>query len=191
MASDSSCSSAESDSSSGADAEQTRLETQLRHLNTPLQSQQEDGIATSPLLTLPVLNTSAVPQYGLIGAGSNMTEQGYSSRRQLLSARIFQNVAAPSSTFICGSQGSGKSNTLACLLENCLISGPLGRLPRPLTGIVFHYDGFNSDAGGLPCEAAFLASNSQIKVRILCAPTNTRTIAVSHQHKPSDITDST
>ncbi|CAN9170184.1 unnamed protein product [Alternaria alternata] len=34
--------------------------------------------------------------------------------------RLFFNVTTPSSIFICGSQGSGKSHTLSCLLENCL-----------------------------------------------------------------------
>ncbi|KAF9249632.1 hypothetical protein DTO006G1_6702 [Penicillium roqueforti] len=42
--------------------------------------------------------------------------------------------------------------------------------------VVFHYDTFICDNGGSPCEAAFLASNPDIKVRVLCAPTNLRTI---------------
>jgi len=51
-------------------------------------------------------------------------------------------------------------------------------LPRPLTGIVFHYDTFISDTGGSPCEAAWLSSNPNVKVRVLCPPTNTRTMKV-------------
>ncbi|KAJ5292194.1 hypothetical protein N7478_001445 [Penicillium angulare] len=90
--------------------------------------------------------------------------------------RLFFNVSSPSSTFICGSQGSGKSHTLSCILEGSLISSKAGRLPKPLTAVVFHYDTFISDVNGSPCEAAFLASNPDIKVRILCAPTNLRTI---------------
>ncbi|KAI1342084.1 hypothetical protein F5Y15DRAFT_430534 [Xylariaceae sp. FL0016] len=107
-------------------------------------------------------------QYALLAGDSETLHKTPTS-----DARIFYNVAAPSSAFICGSQGSGKSHTLSCLLENCLISSPLlGTLPKPLTGILFHYDTFVSDTGGTPCEAAYLASNLQIKVRILCAPTN-------------------
>lgn len=90
-------------------------------------------------------------------------------------------MTAPSSIFICGSQGSGKSHTLSCLLESCLIPEPrLGRLPNPLTAIVFHYDTFVSDTGGTPCEAAYLASDPRVKVRVLCAPTNINTIKVGH-----------
>lgn len=92
--------------------------------------------------------------------------------------RIFSNVTPPSSTFICGSQGSGKSHTLACMLENCLIPCKVGRLPNPLTAIVFHYDTFISDNMGSPCEAAFLATHSELEVRVLCSPTNLRTIKV-------------
>ncbi|KND89580.1 hypothetical protein TOPH_05597 [Tolypocladium ophioglossoides CBS 100239] len=86
--------------------------------------------------------------------------------------RLYHNITAPSSVFICGSQGSGKSHTLSCLLENCLIPSEANVLPRPLTGIVFHYDTFISDTGGSPCEAAFLSSHSSINVRVLCPPTN-------------------
>lgn len=89
---------------------------------------------------------------------------------------FYYNVAAPSSTFICGSQGSGKSHTLSCLLENCLIKSDANELPRPLTGIVFHYDTFSSDDKGMPCEAAYLSSNPNVKVRVLCAPTNVGSI---------------
>lgn len=100
--------------------------------------------------------------------------------------RIFYNITAPSSVFICGSQGSGKSHTLSCLLENRLIPTSANVLPRPLTGIVFHYDTFVSDSGGSPCEAAYLSSKRGIKVRVLCAPTNVRQIEVSHLYRPCE-----
>jgi hypothetical protein len=86
--------------------------------------------------------------------------------------RLFYNIAAPSSVFICGSQGSGKSHTLGCLLENCLVPSVANSLPRPLTGIVFHYDTFTSDTSGSACEAAYLSSAKGVSVRVLCAPTN-------------------
>jgi hypothetical protein len=90
-----------------------------------------------------------------------------SSPETSLDPRLFFNVTAPSSTFICGSQGSGKSHTRSCLLEGCLIPSDAGKLPKALTGLVFHYDTFISDDGGSPCEAAFLGSDHQIKVRVL------------------------
>jgi DNA replication protein DnaC len=93
--------------------------------------------------------------------------------------RLFFNVTTPSSIFICGSQGSGKSHTLSCLLENCLVDSDATVLPRPLSALLFHYDTFISDDGGSPCEAAFLASLPGVRVRIICAPTNLSTIRVS------------
>ncbi|KAL2841779.1 hypothetical protein BJX68DRAFT_257965 [Aspergillus pseudodeflectus] len=95
--------------------------------------------------------------------------------------RLFFNITPPSSTFICGSQGLGKSHTLSCMLEACLIpSSKLGRLPNPLTGVVFHYDTFISDVPGQPCDAAYLASNADVSVRVLCAPTNVASIKASN-----------
>ena len=102
-----------------------------------------------------------------------LPSQAYADRR------LFFNVTTPSSVFICGSQGSGKSHTLSCLLENCLAISDATVLPRPLSALLFHYDAFISDDGGSPCEAAYLASLSGVKVRVICAPTNLRTIQVS------------
>ncbi|KAH7127921.1 hypothetical protein B0J13DRAFT_598656 [Dactylonectria estremocensis] len=102
-----------------------------------------------------------------------------------LDPRIFYNVSVPSSVFICGSQGSGKSHTLSCLLENCLIPSKVAVLPRPLTGLLFHYDSFVSDTGGLPCEAAFLSSSGCVKVKVLCPPTNIRQIKKIYARLPN------
>lgn len=98
---------------------------------------------------------------------------------------FYYNVAAPSSTFICGSQGSGKSHTLSCLLENSLFPSVANELPRPLTGIVFHYDTFINDSKGSPCEAAYLSSNPAVRVRVLCAPTNIATIRRTYAGLPN------
>lgn len=103
--------------------------------------------------------------------------------------RVFYNVSAPSSTFICGSQGSGKSHTLSCLLESCLVPSVANVLPSPLCGVVFHYDTFVSDDGGSPCEAAWLSSNPNLTVRVLCSPTNMRTMKVSTDNIQSKVTN--
>ncbi|KAK3372041.1 hypothetical protein B0H63DRAFT_496751 [Podospora didyma] len=113
---------------------------------------------------------------GIIEGGTNDTVHD---------PRLFWNIAAPSSFFICGSQGSGKSHTLSCLLENALAHGVASVLRHPLTGLVFHYDTFNSDSGGSPCEAAYLSSNSAIKVRVLCPPTNIRTMKRLYSQFPN------
>jgi hypothetical protein len=81
---------------------------------------------------------------------------------------IFINTDSPWSAFICGQQGSGKSYTLSCMLEGCLLaSSRLGKLPQPLSGVVFNYD---SQAGDV-CEAAYLCS-AGIKVTVLVSPSN-------------------
>lgn len=81
---------------------------------------------------------------------------------------FFMNVDAPWSAFICGSQGSGKSYTLSCMVEGCLMpDSRLGTLSRPPCGVLFHYDPHNSLA---PCEAAYLSSH--IPITILVSPSN-------------------
>jgi hypothetical protein len=155
------------------------LQAQMKLFYPPEHSEVHDVIST-PIFTDQVgkyLKQHApkkkAPQYGLLACdisnGSALNE----------SSRLFYNVAAPSSVFICGSQGSGKSHTLATLLENCLVRSVANALTRPLAGLVFHYDSFVSDSGGIPCEAACLSSNKKVSVRVLCPPTNTATIKVT------------
>lgn len=155
--------------------------------------QQELGdAATTPIFTMPVLehvkthtakgSETPFAQYGLLGGQANgfpaMADSKALDPKKELDPRVFFNITSPSSTFICGSQGSGKSHTLSCLLENSLFPSPANQLRHPLTGLVFHYDTFISDDGGSPCEAAFLSSSKGVKVRVLCAPTNIATIKV-------------
>ncbi|KAJ5550121.1 hypothetical protein N7461_004819 [Penicillium sp. DV-2018c] len=109
----------------------------------------------------------AYPQYGLLGLRNRST--GDTPQEEDL---IYTNVSAPWSAFICGSQGSGKSHTLSCLLENALIKpSPTGKLSSPLAGLVVHYDKFTAFASTQLCEAAHLCS-SNIPVRVLVSPTN-------------------
>lgn len=169
----------------GAVDEDTQLDLHLAFIRRQSQTNDEfHEVASTPIFTPSVQRhadminsasqSSTFPQYALLGG--NVEEPDSHSEVRKTDPRIFQNVSAPSSTFICGSQGSGKSHTLSCILENCLTPSRLGKLPRPLTGIVFHYDTFISDSGGMPCEAAYLASDSNVCVRVLCSPTNFRTI---------------
>ncbi|KAF7888983.1 hypothetical protein EAF00_009283 [Botryotinia globosa] len=124
----------------------------------------------TPVFTAPLRNQ--IEQYGLIAGHSSIL----TNSDNLKDPRLFYNIAAPFSTFICGSQGSGKSHTLSCLLENCLAKSSVSKVKKPLSALLFHYDAFIGDVKGTPCEAAYLASNSDIKVRVLCPPTNFRTI---------------
>ncbi|OJD17578.1 hypothetical protein AJ78_02329 [Emergomyces pasteurianus Ep9510] len=117
-----------------------------------------------------------LPQYGLMGMRidtySRYEEDGASeSHLKRLTNLVYANINAPWSTFICGSQGSGKSHTLSCMLENALLHpSDTGTLSSPLTGLVLHYDKFTSVDTGQLCEAAYLSS--KLPVRVLVAPSN-------------------
>ncbi|KAJ7318410.1 hypothetical protein DFH08DRAFT_1086620 [Mycena albidolilacea] len=100
-----------------------------------------------------------------------------SELRTSASKRVYFNTNTPSSAVICGVQGSGKSHTVSCLLESALIGDSrIGKLPEPLSALVFHFD--TQDAGR-PCEAAFLSSPAVHlnhvalpQVTVLCSPSN-------------------
>jgi hypothetical protein len=176
--------------SSLMEKEAARVYATHMKLLSPSEGQKElNEVVTTPIFTMPVLDhikshlvqgaELPIPQYGLLAGVTDGFPQGKNGVKQGSDPRVFFNITNPSSTFICGSQGSGKSHTLSCLLENTLFGSDANKLPHPLTGLVFHYDTFISDDGGSPCEAAFLSSNKAIKVRVLCAPTNVATIRVS------------
>lgn len=108
----------------------------------------------------------AIPQYGLIGMRSDAPDVPLNERL------VLANMNIPWSAFICGSQGAGKSHTLSCLLESYIDStSGTGKLPRPLTGLVMHYDNFTNDTTTQLCEAAYLCS-SGIPVNVLVCPSN-------------------
>lgn len=113
-------------------------------------------------------NELIFPQYGLLGKDLSDDQTNNDGNPNL----IYSNAAAPWSAFICGSQGSGKSHTLSCLLENSLLKESLvpGRLASPLSAVVMHYDKFTSFASTQLCEAAFLCSS--VPVRVMVSPTN-------------------
>ncbi|KAL7619491.1 hypothetical protein AAE478_010030 [Parahypoxylon ruwenzoriense] len=109
-----------------------------------------------------------VSQYGLIGSRQDPGSATASREDNL----IIGNVNMPWSTFICGSQGAGKSHTLCCLLENALVAdNNAGALPNPLAGMVFHYDSYANHHTAQLCEAAYLCS-SGIPVTVLVSPSN-------------------
>lgn len=100
---------------------------------------------------------------------------------------LFTNTEEPWSAFICGSQGSGKSHTLSCLLENNLLPHPrVGVLKTPLTGLVFHYDKFANFGNGQVCEAAYLCSAlpGGIPVQVLVAPTSLKRMTQQYHNLP-------
>ncbi|KAK5739854.1 hypothetical protein LTS12_025125 [Elasticomyces elasticus] len=118
------------------------------------------------------LRTPILPQYGLLGFHVGK-HSGVSHHEP-----IMLNVHAPNSAFICGSQGSGKSYTLNCFLENCLLADVCtGNLRQPLAGLVFHYD---IDSSGTVAETASLCSRG-IKVHVLVSNSNFETAQRNYQ----------
>ncbi|KAG0652217.1 hypothetical protein D0Z07_0833 [Hyphodiscus hymeniophilus] len=169
---------------SKADALST-LKIQLGLLNFDSTSE-ESGRANSigalehaVLFSADVLECSGpngdLPQYGLLGTSDP------TSPIAIMDSRLFLNTNIPFSAFVCGVQGSGKSHTTACMIENCLIESPaLGVLQKPLSALVFNFAEHASSSSFRPCELAFLASpGSQIpsqlgvkNVNVLVSPSN-------------------
>jgi hypothetical protein len=137
----------------------------------------ESDIENTPLLSGTIVEAHShdfVSQYGLLGC---LDDQDPS----LPASQIFLNIAAPFSTFICGVQGSGKSHTTSCILENALIpSRKLGQLKSPASTLVFNYGAWsNGGAGFNISEATYLATASKgnkghsvKRITVLTSPSN-------------------
>ncbi|KAI7337447.1 hypothetical protein KC315_g2318 [Hortaea werneckii] len=152
-----------------------RYNALFKHRDTTSRSGQSEEVRMSPLVSLKVKDTlekqspapnssPLLPQVRLLGRSVNVQSPGIAAEEPIL-----YNVNAPNSTFLCGSQGSGKSYTLSCLLENCLMKDArYGLLKTPVAGVVFNYD---SDLSNVTAETASLCSRG-IKVRVLVSPSN-------------------
>lgn len=131
------------------------------------------------------VNSKPLTQYGVLGMVKGDEAAKDSQTQQNL---LFSNTEEPWSAFICGSQGSGKSHTLSCLLENALLCDTeIGTLKAPLTGLVFHYDKFANFGRGQACEAAYLcaaSSNGGVPVQVLVAPTSLKRMAYQYHNLP-------
>lgn len=107
------------------------------------------------------------PQYGLLGVIVDSIDD-----LPKIQNLVFGNTNEPWSVFICGSQGSGKSYTLSCLLENALLKrSSVNTNDHPAAGIVLHYDQFSNVSSGQLCEAAYLCS-AGVPVTVLVCPTS-------------------
>ncbi len=162
--------------------------------NQPWDNSSGEAARTAPLFSGKVLDGSESGTYNQYGLLCKAVALRQSQHLPELTApklpwvfdydpRIFLNVNAPWSTFICGSQGSGKSYTLSCMLENCLIPSELGQLPSPLAAIVFHYDTFTSYGSRQLCEAAYLCS-AGVPVKVLVSPTNFWRMRQTYENLP-------
>jgi hypothetical protein len=141
-----------------------------------IQGTQRD-LEQAPLLSGSVVLQHAhdfVPQFGLLGclAGHDPSESA---------SQVFLNTNVPVSTFICGVQGSGKSHTTSCILENAVIPSPhLGQLESPVSTLVFSYGEWSSGGAGFNIsEATYLAAPSKVfpghqvkRITVLTSPSN-------------------
>jgi hypothetical protein len=121
-----------SSTSTSANASQTDEKTQvLQQLNLIQQEtgeQEFEELSSTPIIPASVLSRAQTLfgdefdeifcQYGLLAGNRTIMRASVSETSTLPftipvhhDPRIFFNTAAPSSTFICGSQGSGKSHT--------------------------------------------------------------------------------
>ena len=137
----------------------------------------EQYIMQAPLMASSILVEYAgtlAPQYGLLGCFFNTQDDGSASH-------VFLNTNAPFSAFVCGVQGSGKSHTTSCIMENAIISSPnLGQLEKPASALVFNYGEWsNAGLGFNISEAAFLgAANPRYagqhvkQITVLHSPSN-------------------
>lgn len=121
------------------DEEDLLREKHLALLTSSSIHQDQHEVASTPVFTTPILKhaRASFNQYGFLAGLSNILDvnAGRGKEQPGEDPRIFFNISAPSSAFICGSQGSGKSHTLSCLLENCLMKSDVSTLDSPLVSL--------------------------------------------------------
>jgi hypothetical protein len=146
-------------------------------------------LQNAPLLDASIISShdrSLFPQYGLLGVHREARDA---------ESKLLLNTNVPFSMFVCGVQGSGKSHTTSCILENSLIrSKHLGKLRSPLSALVFNFAQFSGDGVGFTVsEAAFLASPDPRlprgahvnRVHVLVSPSNYVRISKLYMRLPN------
>lgn len=170
-----------------ADDEYVRYQS-LHRDATSAGNEPDEDLRTSPLLTLSVKRTIdgitthkgssrkvIFPHYGVLGFHDGHDESIDSHEPILL------NVNAPNSAFICGSQGSGKSYTLSCMMENCLVANvDIGTVTNPVAGVAFHYD---PDSTVNVAEVAYLCSTG-LRVQVLVSKSNEYNVRRAYRQLP-------
>ena len=106
-------------------------------------------------------------EYALLGIAPKGPEN-VNGTPPLRAARqsIFMNIHEPFCFVTVGVQGAGKSHTLGCVLESCLIPFPqhdVIQLQSPMSGLVLHYDQNVTSV----CEATGVIAPSPLLSRVL------------------------
>jgi DNA helicase HerA-like ATPase len=168
-------------------AVEAELYRRLSTLETSSRSGLKEDLRTTPLTTLSIKDI-VERKYGIDSGGQRMFDQyavlgfhngGHAAIKP--NEPVLLNVNAPNSVFICGSQGSGKSYTLSCMLENCLVADArIGRVQQPLAGLAFHFD---PDSAGGVAETAYLCSMG-IPVNVLVSQSNEHALRAAYSKIP-------
>ncbi|KAJ3123097.1 tetrahydrofolate synthase [Nowakowskiella sp. JEL0407] len=113
----------------------------------------------------PLIYEELSKQYGVFGGVLGQFSNVKAMSKKPEDPRIYLNTNTPFSAVICGLQGSGKSHSVAVMLESMLIPGvaQVGRLSKPLSSLILHYDvllGASKSYSRKPCEFAYLATPS-------------------------------
>ena len=174
------------------DAQRSELDKHKQYLSRNKQGKESrswEDARNSPIIAGEILrlHQQHFPQYGLLA--ENLDKKNLNIDKQSRSVpaeednRLLLNVTPPWSMFLCGSQGSGKSHTLSCILENCLLGSDVASLHNPLTGIVFHWDRYSSYGTHQLCEAAYLVSRG-IPVKVLVSRSNEHNMRKIYENLP-------
>ena len=129
----------------------------------------EEGAPQTPAL-VDTEHRSDIADSGLFGAcmhvqlGKHPVSDSINTvkMKAIANGNVYLNVHSPFCAVITGVQGSGKSHTMAVMLENCLLpcplppASPLVELRQPLSALVLHYDRVDTNI----CEATGLAHPS-------------------------------
>lgn len=95
------------------------------------------------------------PSFSSAAAAAVAAGVAAAAAEDVLAPGVWLNTNEPFCLAAIGVQGGGKSHTMGCILESCLVPFPHGdvvRLAQPMTTLVLHFD--NSDASS--CEATGL-----------------------------------
>ncbi|EKV12621.1 hypothetical protein PDIG_00010 [Penicillium digitatum PHI26] len=167
------------------------LESQLQFMascDDQLEGTSNTSLNANAVLASPLLEKrghSLPSQYALLGRILTVGNE-------IPDPRIMLNTNVPFSAFVCGVQGSGKSHTTACMIENCLMETPaLGILQSPISTLVLQYDEYTSTVSSQPNEAAFLARilpqyahTKPVPIRVLVSPTNLHNLKKMYSQIP-------
>ncbi|OBZ76112.1 hypothetical protein A0H81_03802 [Grifola frondosa] len=157
----------------------------LGHLSLDARDSTDHELRTAPILTrdayLAAGGHRSFPQRGVLGSILAVYDKSGSNTGNVPDgSRIYVNTNAPFSALVCGVQGSGKSHTVAVLLEDMLIPNQrkIGTLKKPLSGLVLHFG--EGGPYSQPSEAAWVGvpglgvlSPPKIRVYVSASSLNT------------------